>query len=460
MLTKQSLYTLLNIDPSPNAPVISVYADQQSNRLSYVCEFIFKHALKCNYKLYTNIQEFEDAKGLKINYSKTNNSSSFQIFPAGLLEQKEILEFKPEVLIKNDCLYFYEREDKSSNDSGSLHFDIFSAVFYLISRYEEWQSFTPDVHGRFEITQSILYKNKFHLKPLVEIWIEELKTTLQVFFPAFSFPETHFQVLSTIDVDNLYAYKSKGFFRSMGASLKDVVKGDLKNLSQRIRVLIGKLPDPFDIYQSVSDFCFEKKIPLIYFFLFKTGDRYNRTIDPSTGVFKEVFRTLKKNFAFFGLHPSYDAAYNSTLLELELKDLSHQSGETISFSRQHYLRFDIKTTPINLVRQGILADFTMGYASQAGFRAGTSLPFYYFDFNSEKQTDLLFVPFCVMDGAYTIYKNTDPDEALKQMLLLAQEIKKVNGIFISVFHERSFSDHLYPGFGTLYKKLHAHLKAL
>ena len=175
---------------------------------------------------------------------------------------------------------------------------------------------------------------------------------------------------------------------------------------------------------------------------------------------KYLSKTLKQNFAFFGLHPSYNAGYNKHLLEQEIKELETQSGEKIALSRQHYLRFDIRTTPNNLLEQGIFADFTMGYASQAGLRAGTSHPFYYFDFNSEKRSDLLFVPFCVMDGAYTIYKNTETEEAFKQMMDLAQEIKKVNGIFISVFHERSFSDHLYSGFGTLYKKLHAQLKEL
>jgi hypothetical protein len=460
MLSQQSLYKILNIEISPKSAEILIYAEQQTERLSYVCEFIFKHVLKLNFRLYTQLNDFENQKGLKLNYSSKFIPQAFQIIPNGLLEQKGILEQRPIPDLKNNILYFYPTESLHTYFKDCLHFDIFSSIFYLISRYEEWQHYTPDAHGRFEVEQSSLFKNSFHLKPLVEIWILELKTELQKLFPDFVFPETQFQVLSTIDVDNLYAFKSKGILRTLGAGIKDILKGDLTNLSQRIRVLTGKLPDPFDIYESVSDFCFEKKIPLIYFFLFKTGDTHNRTVDPDSGAFKNVFSSIRSNHAHIAIHPSYNASIKNELLEKELTELTKQSGQVIGLSRQHYLRFDIRTTPNNLLKHGIFSDFTMGYASQAGFRAGTSHPFHYYDFNSEKRTELLFVPFCVMDGAYTIYKNASPKTAYKQMLALAQEVKKVNGLFITVFHERSFSDHLYPGFGTLYKKLHTQIKAL
>jgi len=460
MLSQQSLYKILNLEISPKSPVILIYTDQQTERLLYVCEFIFKHVLKLNFQLHTQSNEFENQKGLKLNYSSKVIPEAFQIIPHGLLQQQGVSEQKPLAILKNKNLYFYETEGLNTELKDCLHFDIFSSVFYLISRYEEWQHFTPDAHGRFEVEQSSLFNNSFHLKPLVEIWIRELKTELHKLFPDFVFPETQFQVLSTIDVDNLYAFKSKGILRTLGAGIKDVLKGDLSNLSQRIRVLTGKLPDPFDIYESVSDFCFEKKIPLIYFFLFKTGDTHNRTVDPDSGAFKNVFSSIHSNHAHIAIHPSYNASLKNELLEKEVTELTKQSGQVIGLSRQHYLRFDIRSTPNNLLKQGIFADFTMGYASQAGFRAGTSHPFYYYDFNAEKRTELLFVPFCVMDGVYTVYKNTQAEVAYHHMLKLAQELKAINGIFISVFHERSFSDHLYPGFGTLYKKLHTQLKAL
>jgi hypothetical protein len=101
----------------------------------------------------------------------------------------------------------------------------------------------------------------------------------------------------------------------------------------------------------------------------------------------------------------------------------------------------------------VKADFSMGFASGAGFRAGTTQPFYFYDFKKEEGTEFLFVPFCAMDGAYFVYNNVSAETAFKELLSLKNEVRKVNGIFLSVFHERTFAEHLYPGFGEMYKKL-------
>jgi hypothetical protein len=106
---------------------------------------------------------------------------------------------------------------------------------------------------------------------------------------------------------------------------------------------------------------------------------------------------------------------------------------------------------------GISLDFTMGFATEPGFRAGTSHPFRYYDFASEQACDLIFMPFCAMDGAYTVYGDADTGNAYDSLRSLAAEIQKTGGFFVTVFHERSFYDHLYPGFGDLYKKLHSEL---
>lgn len=455
MLNKDSLYTLLGLDVPTDFPGLFIYAQQKSPRLEYTCKFIFNHVLKVNYTVTSDLREFQNSKETKINYSTVEVEGVFQIMPTGLVSENGIKEGKPSSLVKNSALYFYEQAN-----SINFSFDIFSAVFYFISRYEEWQVFEADKHGRFEASVSLLYKNKFHLKPVLDHWILELRNALCQFYPDFKFPTKKFLLLSTIDVDNLYAYKSKGLLRTLGACAKDLLKFDLNNLKERLAVLSGKKRDPFDIYEEVSDFCFEQKIPLIYFFLFRTGTTYDRTVNPSSPAFEKVFKILKENHAWMGVHPSYESSRDKKFLAEEVNHLSQKAKEKIFLSRQHFLRFDIKTTPGLLIANGIKADFSMGFASAPGFRAGTSHPFYYYDFNTEKEADLLFVPFCVMDGVYTVYENVAPGPALEEMIHLVKEIKKTDGLFISVFHERSFSDHLYKGFGTLYKKLHSELKEL
>lgn len=456
-MDKQSLHKILDLDLNQTAPGFIIYSEETSPRLNYVAEFIFKHVLKVNVNVTTSVSEFEASSFYKINYSKKTIAGIFQILPSGFLFEKGVTENKPEPVLKNELIYFFENKEPGNTN---FSYDIFSAVFYFISRYEEWQSFEADAHGRFEAKESILFKNNLHLKPVVDTWIYELKNEVQNFYREIKFPQTKFKVISTIDVDNLYAYKAKGFLRTSGAIIKDLLKFDLKNLNYRIKVLQNKQKDPFDVYDEVSEFCSGKNIPLFVFFLFKTGNKYDRTVDPGSGAFTEVTEKLKKRSAIIGLHPSYYSSQSKDLLKQEIQAFSKSAWLPINLSRQHYLRFNIKTTPALLIENGIIADFTMGFASAPGFRAGTSFPFYYFNLNANKQEDLLMVPFCVMDGAYFVYDKTSPETMLSSLQNLATEVKKINGLFVSVFHERTFSNHLYPGYDRIYNNFHQTVNGL
>jgi hypothetical protein len=448
---KNGLHKFLNLEVNPGSPSFIVYTERSSGRLNYVSKFIFEHVLKVKVVITNSFSEFENSTFFKINYSTSAITGAFKILPHSLLFEKRISNNKPNTSLKNDLIYFFENE--VSSIKSNFNYDIFSSVFYFISRYEEWQPFEADSHGRFEAKESILFKNKMHLKPIVDHWIIELKKELQNFYPQLNFPENKFKVISTIDVDNLYAYKAKGVLRTIGAMVKDVIKLDLNNLKTRTMVLLNKEADPFDIYSSNSDFSLKNNIPLIYFFLFRSGNKYDRTVDPNSNAFVEVFKRVKERSAQIGLHPSYFSSQNKEILKQEVASFFAKVGDPVKLSRQHYLKFDIKTTPQLLLENGIIADFTMGFASNIGFRAGTSFPFFYYDLAAEQATDLLLVPFCAMDGAYFIYDKLSPEKMINSMYELAVEVKKVNGLFVSVFHERTFSNHIYPGYDHVYNKL-------
>jgi len=446
MTDRQGVNKLFNLDVKPGSPLIIIFSESESPRLLYTCRFIFNHVFNISFEIISDKAKFKSSSLPKINYSKQSIDKCITIHPGGLLDEKNVNNIFPSLTSINDQFILFPT-------CGALGFDIFSAVFYMISRYEEWLPFNKDQHQRFELNESILYKNQLHLKPVVDIWIEQLKTTLSEFYSQINFPQREFKIISTIDVDNLYAYNDKGSLRTLGAIGKDIVKGNLKNLKRRIAVLSGQKKDPFDIYESFSAFCDKNGIPLIYFFLFKTGTKYDRTVNPVSSAFNRVFGVIKANKAWFGLHPSYGSSDDQALMQSQINSFSKKSGRKTVFSRQHYLRFNIKTTPQLLIDNGIIADFTMGFASGPGFRAGTTHPFYYYDFSSEKETELLMVPFCAMDGAYSVYKKTSADEAFQSLNALKKEVKKLNGNFITVFHERTFDEELYPQYGSMYKRL-------
>ncbi|MGZ4089727.1 MAG: polysaccharide deacetylase family protein [Bacteroidia bacterium] len=447
MTDKQGIRDVLNLDVEPSSPTIILYSEQVSERLNYTCRFIFEHVLKMKFIITSGIEEFEASRFYKINYSPEILDGVLQIIPAGLLHQTGITNEKPPVFKVNNNICFYAGKE------GDLKFDIFSAVFYMISRYEEWQDFEADKHGRFEITQSILFNNKVQLKPLVDEWIMELRKAIALYYPGIVLPVLKTKTISTIDIDNLNAYAGKGFVRTTGALMKDVLRCDFKNFSRRIKVLRGKEKDPFDIYSSFTKFCKDNNVAVFYFFLFRSGTPFDRTVETKSPAFKKAIDDVINNNGYVGIHPSYYSSEDEKQMRSEIKEFSKTLGMPVTLSRQHYLRFNIKKTPGMLMQNGIYTDFTMGFASSPGFRAGTSHPFYYYDFENEKETGLLFVPFCAMDGAYTVYDKKPPAEALQSLMKIKKEVEKVNGLFITVFHERTFAEHLFPGYGEMYKTL-------
>lgn len=456
VLTKEQLYQLFQLNSNSQAPSFVIYSTELTERLSYTCNFIFQHVLNCNYKLTSDLKTFNESKELKINYSSNVLDNAFKIEPHKLLFETSIDQnYIPTHVTKNDLVYFYPNETKCD-----LGYDLFSSVFYFISRYQEWQPFEKDRHQRFEAVNAIQFQLKQHLKPLVNIWINEFKLKLIDHFGSIQFTQKKFVYASTIDVDNLFAYKNKGQKRTIAGALKDIYLLDLKNLKRRIQVVKGKLADPFDVYEQLNAISKQSGVPLFYFFLQRTGTESDRTIDPHSGAFEPVFEQLKKEDVTFGLHPSYNAHTNEKLMKEEFDCIKTHSGSEINLSRQHYLRFDIAKTPKQLINNGVIADFTMGFASAAGYRAATFTPFCYFDLEKNKATELLMIPFVVMDGVYFNYSKTPILEAQEQMIELAEQAKELNGIFVTVFHERTMDESLYLGFKDLYLNLHERLKAI
>lgn len=449
----------LGLSPQAGTESLLLFTEKTSPRLFYTCSFVFGHVLGKAIEITHDFDFFLSSSSiLKLNYSHRSSHGIYTLKPKELLFETGIRPAPEEPKnINGETLFFgYTEPEKQT----PWPFDVLSTAFYFISRMEEWQIKERDKHDRFELQHSVLGKINAHLSPVLDKWILAFYQHLCAFYQTPFTTNKTFKVVSTIDVDNLFAYRHKGLIRTAGAMVKDVLKADFANLRRRLAVISGRQQDPFDIYEDVGKFCAEREIPLLYFFLFRNGTPFDRTVDPRDKAFDKVFDIIQRFGGSIGIHPSYHSAYKPEMMQEEIQQLTSRLHRPIHFSRQHFLRFDIKSTPQQLMKEGIEVDFSMGFASGPGFRAGTSFPFYYYDFNHEASTSLLFVPFCVMDGAYTVYQNQTPEEALTSMLDLAKQVKQVNGIFISVYHERSFSDHLYKGYGSLYKNLHQQLKGI
>ncbi|WP_233188536.1 polysaccharide deacetylase family protein [Tenacibaculum sp. SG-28] len=139
------------------------------------------------------------------------------------------------------------------------------------------------------------------------------------------------------------------------------------------------------------------------------------------------------------------------LLKKEKERLESITNLPIKRSRQHYLRFSLPDTYQKLIDLEIEEDYSMGYASQAGFRASTCTPFYFYDLDFEIQTPLKIFPFAVMDTTLNDYMKLTPKQSLGKIRDLKNEVKKVNGTFITLFHNESLSAYQrWRGWSRLY----------
>ena len=137
---------------------------------------------------------------------------------------------------------------------------------------------------------------------------------------------------------------------------------------------------------------------------------------------------------------SYQSSGNSAIINKEKQRLADITEQPIHRSRQHFLKLHLPQTYQQLINAGIKADYSMGYAMDTGFRASTSLSFYWYDLAAEASTDLVVHPFQVMEVTLKEYLKLDPEAAKIHIHQLIESIKSVNGIFCSLWHNSSFSE--------------------
>jgi len=412
--------------------MITVYCDHSSARLNYILKVLFSEYLDVPYQIVHEI-----TPTIHINYSTKRIENTFQIVPQGLLFENGISEKEVNVIQRTDNFKFSFFET-----DGTINFDVLSASFFLISRYEEYLSNTRDNHGRYLAYNSIAYKNNFLEIPLVNSWFLELKHQLEHYFNR-SIPfKTEFKIINTIDVDNAFAYKFKGFKRTTGANVKNLLRFNFKEIRKRRSVLNGTVSDPYDTFEYLKNVGQDQTIETYFFILLGDYGGYDRNISHSNSSFAELLKSLSK-WAHLGIHPSYKSYLNSHQIEMEINRLKVCINEPITSSRQHFLKLRLPDSYIILEQLGIKEDFTMGYAESYGFRASICTPYSFYDLKNEKITQLTIRPFAYMDGTLNEYHHMTEVEATVVIQELKQSVKEVNGHFIGIWHNDTVGDNLH-----------------
>ena len=429
--------------------MLLIYTTKITRRQSYIFDLIFKELLKVEYAFTVSVDEFKSFVGPKINYSKHPIKDEIFFSAHDLLFETGINDEPLSIIdFEGHKAFFpvYERH-------AVLPFDPFAASFYLVTRYEEYLPFIEDEFGRFSPKNSLAYQYGFLDKPLVNIWSLKIAKIIKDKFPTLIFPAKHFKFQPTFDIDLAYSFRMKGPIRTIGGYIKSMIKLDFEEIKERTKVLLRIKKDPFDTYDLIRKIHDKFNLEPIFFILFSQYSQFDKNISTDNRRFQSLVKFMD-DYAEVGIHPSFASNTDDEKLRKEIKNLSTVLHSEITKSRQHFLKLNLPYTYRNLLLNDITDDYSMGYASETGFRASICYSFKFYDLDLDRETNLRVHPFTLMDGTLRDYKRITVKQALTEIFHLIDEVKAVNGTFISLWHNESMSNEKrWKGWHVMYEEM-------
>jgi len=413
--------------------MILVYTPKITRRIEYIFKHIFINIIGLEVNFTSKVDDFVSFEGPKLSYAPKKLSNEFYIKSNSILLEQGFSDVDIDVKNWEDSKCFFY------NENGTIPFDIFAASFYLISRYEEYLPHLKDVYGRFSFQESIAHKNNFIEDPVIDIWAYKLKDSLCSFFPNIIFNDRKFKLKTIIDVPSVYYYKNKGFLRTIGGVFTDLIRFNPKNIYSRFLVIFRLQKDPYDTFNWIINKQKQVTDKFLFFFLVGKFSTYDKNISLVKQPFINIIKFVS-DYSKIGLKLSFFALSNLDILKNEKADIESITNRDLTISRNSFSKVNLPINYRNLIKLNIREDYTMGYVNKIGFRASTCTPFLFYDIDNDIQTPLLINPYNLMD--YSLLKINSFLDKKEKVIALINKVKSVNGTFISVFHNYSFSNEI------------------
>ncbi|WP_245786977.1 polysaccharide deacetylase family protein [Maribacter stanieri] len=386
---------------------------------------IFVNILGVELDFTTKVEEFIKHTGPKITYTKQPLQNEFFIRSNELLFEQGINDIQLNIADWDGVPCFFQAGEKSI-----LPFDIFTASFFMLSRYEEYLPHVKDIHGRFSPKDSVAFQNGFLQKPVVDIWAFKLLDALKERFPELEHKDKTYDFISVLDVATSHCYANRGVVRGLVGLLLDVGTLKLKRVIERIAVGINRQKDPYDNYAEIIALHKKYKVKCNFFFQFADYSKYDKNVSTNSIRFKSLIKYVA-DYVPVSLAASYSSFSNLELLKKEKANLEVVINRPVNNSKMRYNRVDVPQTYRNLIAAEFTDDYTMGYTFELGFRAGTCSTFQFYDIPLEVKQPIKVHPFAVHD--ISLSKIKKDQDLLRQVQQITNEVQKVNGTLITMF---------------------------
>jgi hypothetical protein len=416
-------------------PLIQILCIDHNPRIEYAFRHIFGNTLGWDYMVHNTLEVFADVQGLKFNYSNTPSDDALCMVPHDIVYQNDIQEQNIKLEWVENLPVFFKTRVNTLWD-----YDIIAMAFYILSRYEEYLPFEPDPYGRYKAKKSLAFRYDFLQIPVLDYWAIRLGRAIAskagVEFIQYN---KSYNLLSTIDIDQAWAFDHKSW-RNLPGMFNDLIRFQGAAFVRRLTTMFKVSIDPFHCFSYIHVLHQRSNVDLMYFVLLSAKARKEDANHPvDLQVFRDFLLHLSDGYPVF-LHPSLAAFEEERVLKNEKNNLEIIIDRPITKSRQHFLCLRFPNTYRSLISAGIQEDYSMMYHDHAGFRAGTSFPFSWYDLERECNTQLIIHPPCLMDVNLKLHQKLSIEESLKQITDLKAHVRNVNGCFQFIWHNSSLSE--------------------
>jgi hypothetical protein len=301
---------------------------------------------------------------------------------------------------------------------------------YLIVEEIDVMDSLLDIHGRLKfngVPDDLLHFG-CHKLPFVSEDAYDLMTSS----PWGSYP---FACCLSHDIDHLAMHPNlKAWLLKIGSDVRNLAvthnKLMMKTLLANRLPYLGKL----DAYRRAIDgfLHVESKHNAKGTYFFKTAEpsRYDSTIDLNVVV--DLIRQVENAGHEAGFHPGYQTMFDFDLMKSEKDIFDSIVANKIYGVRQHYLRLAIPDTWIMHAKLNFLYDSSFSYSSHPGFMGGTCYPFK--PVVEDHELNLWVLPLTVMDVTVLCGTSQNIPELKATIKHLADEVKRVHGVFVLLWH--------------------------
>jgi hypothetical protein len=412
-------------------PLLILLESGESTRIRYTLDFLFLEVLKLPYK--TISSEDSQASLAHVQYCSSKElgiPGPLFIPNTHLLYTNAIISDDPSCTGTGQYFKMFVRDGE---------FDLFSMVFFLLTRMEEYTPHKKDAMGRPLFSDFFSVKYKFSHLPLLDQLIHDFYRQLRKKFTSLPELSVQTQVLFGIDIDHMYLHANMPVYWKILALSKSIFQ---LNFYRFRKILFPPTADkdPYAQYSQWAQPLLDRQIPLNVFVLsHRIKGLYDRNTCNSNPWFRYWIENFMRQFPVIPQwHPSIQSRKNFRVLQKEKEVLEKITRHPITQSRQHFLDVKMPLTYRNLLALGICEDHSMGFYDRVGFRSSTAYSHYWYDLSKEKITSLRLIPPSLMDAQLKNYMKLDPVQGIEIIKKLRETLQKTGGYFSIIWHNSSF----------------------